>query len=373
MDSTKRRELRRIDLGRVDAEADIRLREYFVTTPYVSEAVHGRRTIFVGRKGSGKSALYQQLPLIYRHEGLTDQLVLSLTPDEQAWVAVKQYKEAGMLAETAYTNAWLYTLGANLAIALTGLNRNWQGRSRTAVSALRQFVDQNYRDDGVDLARLASKLVAGLSGINFTALGFGLNVTWKPEEKQIGFAVARSVQRLLEIVGYCLDEVAAVVLLDRLDDSWDGTQESQDMLVGLLKAAKRLNDQFPRSDDHSNGLKVLTFLRSDIYSRLRFDDKDKHRPLEEPLMWSEAELEYLITRRLPIELTVWDVLDESLGPVHFNYILERTFLRPRDVIEFFGECFRIARPGQTRLTLDNITQAEERYSTWKVHVDFATF
>jgi ABC-type multidrug transport system fused ATPase/permease subunit len=51
-----------IDLGGIDAESDPGLEEYFVTTPYVLNAFSGRRTLFLGRKGSGKSALFTQLP-----------------------------------------------------------------------------------------------------------------------------------------------------------------------------------------------------------------------------------------------------------------------------------------------------------------------
>jgi hypothetical protein len=50
-----------IDLGGIDAESDHKLDEYFVTTPYVSAALRGGRTLFLGRKGSGKSALFTQL------------------------------------------------------------------------------------------------------------------------------------------------------------------------------------------------------------------------------------------------------------------------------------------------------------------------
>jgi hypothetical protein len=58
-----------LDLGGFDAESDRRLGEYFVKTRYVEEAIRGRRTIFLGRKGSGKSALFTQLPDLYHKAG----------------------------------------------------------------------------------------------------------------------------------------------------------------------------------------------------------------------------------------------------------------------------------------------------------------
>ena len=54
--------LRDVDLGGLDAESDHKLAAHFVTTPHVEYALAGRRTLFLGRKGSGKSALFRQLP-----------------------------------------------------------------------------------------------------------------------------------------------------------------------------------------------------------------------------------------------------------------------------------------------------------------------
>lgn len=45
----------------------------------------------------------------------------------------------------------------------------------------------------------------------------------------------------------------------------------------------------------------------------------------------------------------------------FDYIVERTFLRPRDVIDFFNKCIKNA-DGKTKLSRDIIRKAEDEYS-----------
>src|SRR5690242_3180171 len=97
-------QLRDIDFGSADAESDPRLGEYFVHTEYVAAALDGTSTVFLGRKGSGKTALFQQLPQLYRDAG-RDILTIPVTPDEYAWAALKEYKEQGITAEAAHTNA----------------------------------------------------------------------------------------------------------------------------------------------------------------------------------------------------------------------------------------------------------------------------
>jgi hypothetical protein len=50
----------------------------------------------------------------------------------------------------------------------------------------------------------------------------------------------------------------------------------------------------------------------------------------------------------------------------FNYIVKRTFLRPREVIQFLSECIHRAGKESTEIKKDQVREAEERYSYWKV-------
>ena len=74
-----------LDLGGFDAESDHLLSDHFVTTPYVREALTGRRTLFLGRKGSGKSALFRSLPALISDQESTPALTVPITPDAYAW------------------------------------------------------------------------------------------------------------------------------------------------------------------------------------------------------------------------------------------------------------------------------------------------
>src|SRR5207247_10907298 len=137
-----------------------------------------------------------------------------------------------------------------------------------------------------------------------------------------------------------LHELPLLVELDRLDDSWDGSLEAEQLLIGLLKAAKDMNDRFRGG---LNGLRVLVFLRSDIYDGLRFDDKDKHRPLEEHILWAPESLREMLARRLPEGVGADDLFDPgdmrgSITP--FSYIMERTFVRHRAVLQFVDAALR---------------------------------
>ena len=113
--------LRDVQLGTPDAEADRRLANYFLRTPHVEAELQLRRTLFLGRKGAGKSALFTQLPRLVAEAGHSSTKVISVTPDQYAWNALREYQEAGLLPEQAHANAWKFTLAIEVGAALTAL------------------------------------------------------------------------------------------------------------------------------------------------------------------------------------------------------------------------------------------------------------
>ena len=115
-----------LDLGASDAESDRRLGDYFVTTPFVEEALSGRRTLFLGRKGSGKSALFKQFPDLLVSNGRRLSVV-SITPDQYAWQALRDYRERGLSEQAAHRNAWKLTLAVQIASEL--VEQNYTARS----------------------------------------------------------------------------------------------------------------------------------------------------------------------------------------------------------------------------------------------------
>lgn len=354
-----------IDLGSADAESDDRLGEYFVSTGYVLEALNGDKTIFLGRKGAGKTALFRQLPDLYRAEGRAELITISMSPDQYAWGALKEYREQGILAEQAHTNAWKLTLAITIASELTTQNRAWGEPAREAIKTLSQFLRENYGDGAIDLKNAATKLLTGLKSFNLSAFGFGLGFAREEAEQRL--LTPAVIDRLLELVEACVRDVGAVVLLDRLDESWDGSDDSKTLLIGLLRASKDLNTKL--KFDGRLGLRVIAFLRADIYPLLRFDDKDKHRALEYWISWTPEELERMVAARLPGGASVADILDpgqmrQSTPP--FSYVVQRTFLRPREVIQYLTEAKNRGAQTATFISKDNIKDAEATYSRWKV-------
>lgn len=250
-----------LDLGSVDAESDKRLAEYFVKTPQATAAVRLRKTQFLGRKGAGKSALFSQLQSLFHDAGHHRTRVILLTPDQYAWGALRQYKETGLLSEQAHANAWQFTIAVEAAAVLSNeLDTLFHETSQQSLRRLKKFISQNYGGKMPDARTTATRLVKGLESFNLEAFGFGFGFTRQSHEQPL---TPQVVGLLFEDLKKLSQDIGVVVALDRLDDSWDGSAEARSLLVGLLKAAKEINDGF---SDRANaqGISCSVFLRADI-------------------------------------------------------------------------------------------------------------
>lgn len=356
-----------VDLGGFDAESDYKLADDFVRTAYVDHALQGRQTLLLGRKGSGKSALFRQLPRLVKESHL-DYTVVQLTPDNYAWAALRQYREQGLLPEHAHTNAWKLTLAIEVAGVLVSLERAWLPGAESDIDLLKKFITDNFGQLSLEknLLSTATKVVKGLPAFNLSAFGFGVGFNKDSPERQP--LTPSVIDVLLDHLCNPLGEVPILVGLDRLDDSWDGSSESCTLLIGLLKAVKDINDRFFSVSERPI-LRIVTFLRSDIYDGLRFDDKDKHRQTESNILWDLDLLEKMLEARLPVGATVREVFEEGLmrgNVAPFSYIVKRTFLRPREILQFVDLCIRNTDKKATYVSKDTIRDAEDTYSAWKL-------
>ncbi|MGY1839896.1 MULTISPECIES: P-loop ATPase, Sll1717 family [unclassified Modestobacter] len=352
-----------VDLGGFDAESDHGLTNHFVRTPIVKRIFGPRKYLILGRKGSGKSALFRELPKLATQEA-GSVVVLSLTPDAYAWGALRSYQEQGLSGEHAHANAWKLTLVVEMAARLTAAGMTWHESVYAHAATLSSFIKANF-DDGSDL-RVARSLYKGIESFDLSALGLGVGVTRGRRDPATAPVTPAVTEALLGHIKALLKDVRLIVQLDRLDDAWQGKAEDRTLIAGLLRAVKDLNDSFAAVELNS---KVIVFLRSDIYDSLSFDDSDKHRQGELRIVWTAGSLRDLVNARLPDEVTVDELLQqESMrgGTTPFDYILRRTFYRPREVLQYLQLALDEAGDLEEQVWIVDITNSEPQFSAWKV-------
>jgi len=126
----------------------------------------------------------------------------------------------------------------------------------------------------------------------------------------------------------------------------------------------------------SRHIECLTtiFIRKDVYDHLVNMTPDRGKESNVNLDWSDIELiKELLLKRFHYQVPelqgtfeeVWRRLfsPHVAGEESFEYLLSRTFLRPRDVLNFVRKCIQVAASRKhTRVKEEDIFVAESQYS-----------
>jgi Cdc6-like AAA superfamily ATPase len=156
-----------------------------------------------------------------------------------------------------------------------------------------------------------------------------------------------------------------IVLLDAIDDFWDGSQQAVLYLTALMHAAVEVNSRVP-------GVRVLIFLRENIFERVRLIDSEFSR-LETCVVgldWTEEQLIEMIERRtnaplpakLPLGGQTWDALFED-GKIARTMVLEFCQHRPRDVLTYCSLALDTAQAHKhEQILLEDLHDARRRFS-----------
>jgi hypothetical protein len=171
------------------------------------------------------------------------------------------------------------------------------------------------------------------------------------------------------------------VCFDQLDLGFDNSATYKSRLIGLLLVAREIN---VKARDAKKRLSVLVFLRDDIYQALGFEDKNKlTQNYTSRIEWDTARtsrtLKQLMEKRFAEVLQIpekdaWnEVFDEneqmSGRQNKYQHMLDRTFLRPRDMIQFTNEVLKVFQkeaPKEQRTKFSNrdVQTARSEYSAY---------
>jgi hypothetical protein len=352
-----------VNFGRVDAESETNLAEYFVDTGVFARLQSGRKQFVVGRKGSGKTALF-----ILATQERFKRSVIQLDFNNYAWESHKKIEESGLSAESVYTASWRFTL-------LMAVCDHWRKTaSRDIAREAESFYKRIYKNEQpgfleflFDRFRRVRRVdLPTVEGI-FDLGGFEL------DDPNVGPMLASSIsqwsQIILDFVKANFDREPFTITLDRLDDGWDASEKSRMLLVGVLKAAREFNQIFNR---HGKPPAVIVFLRSDIFNELQFNDKNKISADIKYLDWTGDKLIDVIEARIGKSLGCetkysWKEVFSSAKMRQTasidTYILKRTMGRPRDIIAFCINCQDAARnESHSIVETSDVYKAEESYS-----------
>jgi hypothetical protein len=261
-------ELKALRLGEhiAEHEAD-QLDDYFIETAAFDEAVRGRFTVFVGRKGSGKTA--NLIRLASSLGGDPRSLVVLVKPlgyDLDGVIRLlRKYREKdtkGYLVESL----WKFLLFTEMArSSIEKIERRPVGVWTPAESVLVSLVNEKY-----PLVResFPVRLERCVEGILSVPESESLEVTRGAISEALHTGPLGELRRAIrQVLG---DRTRVALLVDNLDKSWTRNGEMEELsalFLGLLGTARRLPVEFIKSgqDRKLVNVTLTVFVRSDIF------------------------------------------------------------------------------------------------------------
>jgi hypothetical protein len=158
-------------------------------------------------------------------------------------------------------------------------------------------------------------------------------------------------------------------VIDRLDEDWVEDKLRYLLIRALIETIREFGKV--------RNAKIIIALRYDLLDRVVRLTRDagfqeeKYETLYLPIEWTKESLVGLLDTRIDrlvkSRYTVATVTHKDLLPAQINkqagidYILQRTLMRPRDIILFFNLCVAQAKDNP-KITVQMVRQAEGEYS-----------
>lgn len=353
-------ELHEISWGDDSAEKDPYLLEYFVSSAAYARMRSKSKSMVIGRKGSGKSALRKKLEEDFAHDQNT--YVISLSPKYNSIRSVLNDQDivSKYGEEIFFQHTWLRQILLDLLCRVGD-----DAKGRYAADSL-EFA----RKVSLELNRTSKDLVENIAEV------LGRIKVKAGSIGELGIQVEQELRNIADV--QALEHHALklanggakfVVLADDLDLGWDNTKTANNMLLGLLAAANHLTAQ-------STNIYIALFLREDVYALLvsQTQHADKYRNVER-IRWEKQALVQILNSRILFNLRQKGVsidtdpfsyvFPETIGTSNTdNWLIERTLSRPRELIQlarYYTESVYSNVPSDSALK-----DSETNYSSWKL-------
>lgn len=369
-----------IDLGSPMAENEARrLSDYFIQTAAFARAMRAEGAIVIGRKGSGKSAIYLHIVDALSKKKRT--CIVDLRPASHNLSEMREsllnVVSAGIFDHTIAA-FWQYVVYVEILLKLREMalpkSRNdfaLQERIRNLESAF-SLTESGVAGDFTSRLRTAVDDVIKVMGELRDSAEVRQKITNKMFEKFIP-KLREEIVAFMDIA----DEV--VVLIDDLDKGWPPRRvESHDvsMVKHLIEGLRRIQRDLDR---RKVSLRHLLFLRSDIYEKLVEETSDRGKYNLIRVDWSDPQqLRHLIRERVVSAVEVdkqgeaWSAVNPALQDGDaLNVLIDHSLRRPRFLIDLCERTISCAiNRGHSFVTFEDVEEGLRQMSLYLVS-DFA--
>jgi hypothetical protein len=371
--------LAELSIGDAIAENEFQtLARYYLRTDQYGRASRGEVNLVVGRKGAGKTALFSQL----RNEKRSNvqNIVVDLKPEGYQLIRLKE-DVLDYLAEGARTHLitalFEYVLYLEICYKLLEKDKTKylrDGRLYEPYLSLQKVYEAGDASEG-DFSERLQALSRSL------VEGFKRQFGQSEREQRLTSAQVtelvykHNIKEVRDALSAYLEFKESVwVLFDNLDKGWSAhglNDEDVTILRALIDAARKVQRQM-QAEDHD--FHCVVFVRNDVYQLLVEASADYGKESRAVLDWTDPDmLREMLRRRLisglfppktPFE-KVWAnvAISHYKGEETSNYLIERSLMRPRNLIKVVGHCRGFAVGlGHEKIEQEDIEKGLRSYS-----------
>lgn len=368
--------LSRIDLGSPAAENEMQqLAYYFVKTAEYARAVRAEGAVVVGRKGSGKSAVFLQVAA----EASRDRrvCVVDLRPASHNLSEMRQallsVLSAGVFDHTVAA-FWQYIIYVEVLLKIREVVLPLSLNDSALQQRVREVEETFSLTDNIVSGDFTSRLETAVKEVVRIAKSTSDPTDLRSKLTNIMFEAP--IPKLRDAILSFKDFFSEIlVLIDDLDKGWPPRQvELHDIATvkHLIEVLNRIQRDITR---RKVDFRHLIFLRSDIYERLveQTSDRGKYNTIK--VDWSDPEqLRYLLKQRAfsnvdeSEEEALWGALNPKMnGRDAVDVMIEASLLRPRFLIDLCERVLSFAiNRGHDVVSQDDVEEGMRQMSLYLV-------
>lgn len=380
VETTKSSILTSLRIGDPTAENEMTtLSEYYLETDEFQRALRGEVNLVVGRKGSGKTALFVQLRDKKRRN--RNNVIVDLKPEGYQLIKLKEevleYLSAGS-QQYLITAFWEYLLLLEITYKVLEKDKSRHLRDHeltdpyTVLEDL--FAGDGYVAEGdfsERLGRLSSSLSdqykyrfreAGKVKIDASLL---TEILYKHNIRELYRKLSDYLQKKGEVW----------LLFDNIDKGWsvEGVEDIDIFVLRcLIDASRKIERDFRRK---SIEFRSIVFIRDDVYSLLMEESADYGKDMRASLDWSDSVLLREVLKRRVVNALpdgsgenfdeTWFkvVVSHNDGETSMEYMIDRSLMRPRNLIKLFRYSLGYAiNLNHTKIEVEDINRGLKIYS-----------
>ncbi len=365
--------LKSINLGPTEAERDLNLSNYFVENTVYEHIkdINNSLSIMIGEKGTGKSAILQQVRNINNSKSIInisnrDFGVVSSQRALSEFFTDENFSEK----RYAFKLLWMFIVCSAIAKKIFE-NKNIfdQGFTRFTNPYFKEiddFFGITKKGNSFDFfIKGSQKIIFDFKMVKTeTSIEGGIDAKNLKTEKELDIVdkFNKSLKFMDEFVNK-LDELdkqgSYFVLIDDLDEAWDNTAFSKLYIEGLIQSIHYLNKK--------SKFKVITTLLESVYKEINLRHiQDKiNNDYVRYLRWNPSGCQKILNKRLEF-FKINDFKEIFTSNIDFKDLYKTTTGTPRDILQVYKVCIDSCIEKGEKLNKDELRRLSLTFSQQKL-------